>query len=100
MDIRRKKVIKASVRSSLEKLLSLATKSYEAGKEERSSRYVKMAMDLLKKHKIKLPKELKNSFCRKCMAIWIPGKTVIVAYDRKTDCLRVKCNLCGYSKRL
>jgi ribonuclease P protein subunit RPR2 len=100
MDIRRKKGIKASVRSSLEKLLGLATKAYEADKLERSARYVKMSMDLLKKHKIKLPKELKNSFCRKCLTIWIPSKTVTVSYDSKTDCLRVKCNKCGYSKRL
>jgi ribonuclease P protein subunit RPR2 len=100
MDIRRKKVIKASVRSSLEKLLSLASKAYDAGKKERSDRYVKMSMDLLKKHKIKLQKELKNSFCRKCLTIWIPGKTVTAYYDRKTDCLRVRCNRCGYSKRL
>jgi ribonuclease P protein subunit RPR2 len=99
MDIRRKKVIKASVRSSIDKLLALAKKSYDAGKKERSRRYVRMSMDLLKKHKVKLPKELKNSFCRKCLSVWIPGKTVTVYFDRKSDCLRVRC-MCGYSKRL
>jgi ribonuclease P protein subunit RPR2 len=99
MDIRRKKVIKSTVRSSIEKLLGEARKSYEAGRKDRSARYVTMARDLLKKNKIKLPKEVKNSFCRKCGVVWIPGKTVTVYYDRKISCLRVRCQ-CGYSKRL
>jgi RNase P subunit RPR2 len=99
MDIRRKKVIKASVRSSIGKLLDQARKAHDAGKKERSSRYVKMAMDLLKKHKTKLPKELKNSFCRKCGALWIPGRTATIFFDRKAGCLRVKCR-CGFTKRV
>jgi ribonuclease P protein subunit RPR2 len=99
MDIRRKKIIKSSVRSSIEKLLDTARKSFDSGNEKRSERYVVMAFDLLKKHKIKLPKELRNSFCRKCMAIWVPGRTVTVSYDKKRDYLKVTCR-CGFSKRL
>jgi ribonuclease P protein subunit RPR2 len=100
MDIRRKKIIKASVRSSIDKLLDQARESFEAGKGERSTRYVRMAMELLKKHKVKLPSEVRNSFCRKCLVVWIPGKTLTVQYDRKNTCLRVRCDRCGYSKRL
>jgi ribonuclease P protein subunit RPR2 len=99
MDIRRKKIIKTSVRSSIEKLLDQARSSYDAGKGSRSTRYVEMAFELLKKHKVKLPKELRNSFCRKCMRIWVPGKTVRISYDRKQGYLRVRCK-CGYTRRL
>ncbi len=99
MDSRRKNIIKTSVRSSIERLLDQARKAYLAGKPERSRRYVEMAFDLLKKNKAKLPKEMRNSFCRKCMLIWIPGRTVTVSYDRRNACLRVKCQ-CGHSKRL
>jgi ribonuclease P protein subunit RPR2 len=99
MENRRKKVIKSSVRSSIGKLIGQAQKAYREGKKERSSRYVKMALDLVKKHKIRLPKELKNSFCRKCNVVWIPGKTVKISYDKKNVCLRVKCQ-CGHAKRL
>ncbi len=99
MDSRRKNIIKTSVRSSIERLLEQARKAYLAGNEERSRRYVRMAFDLLKKNKVKLPKEMRNSFCRKCMLIWIPGKTVTVSFDRKNACLRVRCR-CGHSKRL
>lgn len=99
MDIRRKKIIKESVRSSIDSLLDRARKAYESGKAAMSKRYVSMAFDLLRKHKVKLPGELKNSFCRKCGTIWIPGRTAAVSYDRRNGCLRVRCR-CGYSKRL
>lgn len=100
MDSKRKSIINSSVLTSIDKLLDQARRAYGAGNLDRSKRYVEMAFDLLKKHKARLPKEMKNSFCRKCKMIWIPGKTVTVAYDRKNDYLRVSCNSCGYSKRL
>lgn len=99
MDNKRKRVIKSSVRSSIAKLVAEAQKAFREGKEERSARYIQMALDLVKKHKVRLPKELCNSFCRKCHVVWIPGKTVKVSYDKKTHCLRVRCR-CGHSKRL
>ncbi|HSB46486.1 MAG TPA: hypothetical protein VLD37_00615 [Candidatus Bilamarchaeum sp.] len=98
MHDRRKKNINASVSSSISKLLEEARKAYP-GSPGRSKRYVEMAFDLLKKNKVRLPREMRNSFCRKCFTIWIPGKTVTVFFDKKTDALRVKCG-CGFSKRL
>jgi ribonuclease P protein subunit RPR2 len=83
----------------MEKLLEQARSAYGSGDPERSKRYVRMAFDLLKKNKVRLPRELRNSFCRKCMLIWIPGKTATVSFDRMNGCLRVRCQ-CGHSKRL
>lgn len=99
MDSKRKGIIKSSVASSIVKLLNQSRRAYSEEKPDRSKRYVHMAFDLLKKNKVKLPKELKNSFCRKCCLIWIPEKTVKVFFDSTHHCLRVKCG-CGYSKRL
>jgi RNase P subunit RPR2 len=98
MDHRRKKLINSSVSASIDKLLREARKAFETD-PGRSKRYVGMAFDLLKKNKVKLPRELSNSFCRKCHLIWIPGKTVTAYYDKKSDALRVRCS-CGFSKRL
>ncbi|MCI0503454.1 hypothetical protein L0Y65_01960 [Candidatus Micrarchaeota archaeon] len=99
MQSSRKSIINSSVRSSIAKLLAKAREAYSAKNAERSKRYVKMAFELLKKNKTKLPKELRNSFCRKCCLIWIPGQTATVSFDRKNDCLRITCG-CGHSKRL
>lgn len=94
-----KKIIKSSVRQSVMDLISQARKSYKQGNKVRSKRYIQMALDLIKKHKIRLPKELKNSFCKKCMLIWIPGDTIRVVYDKKNAYLRLTCD-CGHSKRI
>jgi ribonuclease P protein subunit RPR2 len=99
MDTRRKKLIKSSVRESIAKLIEKARDAYKKKEPSKSKRYVKMAFDLLKKHKVRLPKELKNSFCRKCCLVWIPDKTVKVTYDSKNDCLRLTCK-CGHTKRI
>jgi len=94
-----KKIIKSSVRDSIKKLVSEAAAAFRSGKKDRSKRYVEMAMELVKKHKTKLPAELRNSFCRKCAVVWIPGKTVTLSFDKKNNCLRARC-VCGHSKRL
>jgi RNase P subunit RPR2 len=99
MDIRRKKVIKSSVLQSAGRLLAEARKAHDAKQEDRALRYVRMVLDLLKKNKVKLPPELRNSFCRKCGRLWIPGDTVTVTYDKKAACLRVRCS-CGETRRL
>ncbi len=99
MQSSRKSLIKSSVRSSIAKLLAEARSAHAKGNPVRSRRYVRMAFDLMRKHKVGLPQELRNSFCRKCFTIWVPGKTATVYFDRKNDCLRIRCQ-CNYSKRL
>ena len=99
MDNRRKKVIKSSVRDSIDKLVNQARTAYEKGDKQKSKRYVEMTFDLLKKYRIRLPNDLKNSFCRKCFVVWMPSETVKVTYDKKCHCLRLTCE-CGFSKRI
>ncbi len=99
MDSRRKKLIKSSVAESIARLIAQARGAYNAGNTARAKRYARMAFDLLKKHRMRLPKELRNSFCRKCFLVWIPRKTITVSYDSKNDCLRIRCK-CGFSKRI
>ncbi len=99
MDIRRKKLIKSSSVLSIAKLVEQAREAFDDNKPDRSSRYITMAFDLIKKNKVNIPKELRNSFCRKCHVVWVPGKTVSAYYDTKDECLRLKCS-CGYTKRI
>lgn len=94
-----KKVIKTTVKSSIKKLLSEAKKAARAGKNDRSRKYVKMAMALVKKHKVRLDNEQKTSFCRKCFVWWVPKKTLKLVFDKRHNTIRVKCS-CGYSRRL
>ncbi len=99
MDIRRKKIIKSSVFESVEKLLELARLEYSKPNHGRSNRYVEMAFELIKKNRLRLPKNLKNSFCKKCYSIWLPTQSVRLWYDMNNSCLRLSCMGCESSKR-
>jgi RNase P subunit RPR2 len=108
-----KKLIKTSVRASIAHLLEEAEKSHKTAEQAqesgnrklatqnrtRTTRYVRMIMDLVKKHKVRLGKDQKNKFCKKCNTWWVPGKTVKLIYDQKHQVIRVKCQ-CGHSRRL
>jgi len=94
-----KGLIKASVRQSIAALLKDAESAWTLKKPERSKRYAQMAMDLVRKHKVRLTKEQKGLFCRKCLVWWVPGGTVKLVYDKRHHLIRAICQ-CGHSKRI
>ena len=116
-----KSLIKQSVRQSIALLLKEAERAHnKAGIQQPASgirhpapgntklrtqdsrhetRYLQMVMDLVRKHKVRLTKEQKNLFCRKCLVWWVPGETVTLVYDQQHHLIRVKCK-CGYTRVL
>jgi len=96
----RKKLIKTSVRQSIARLISEAESAWKSNKPQRSERYAKMVMGLVRKNKVRLTKEQKNKFCRKCFNWWVPGDTLTLIYDQKHHLIRVKCGRCGYTRRI
>ena len=74
-------------------LLSLASEMW--GKDQGLSRnYVKRAFDIKKKFRVKISRETKFSFCRKCLCPWIPGKTVSVTFDKRNKRVVYSCKMC------
>lgn len=96
----RKKLIKSSVRQSIAKLMDEAEGAWAAGKPARARRYAEMAMDLVRKHKVRLTEEQKRRFCRKCFSWWVPGDTVKLIFDKRHNVIRMKCAKCRYARRL
>ncbi|MBI4145113.1 ribonuclease P [Candidatus Woesearchaeota archaeon] len=41
-----------------------------------ADRYVAIARKIQTRFKVRMPRELKGRFCKKCGAYWAPGKTV------------------------
>lgn len=41
-----------------------------------ADRYVALARKIQTRFKVRMPRELKGRFCKKCGAFWAPGKTV------------------------
>jgi len=68
---------KAVVAERIRLLLGFAGKE-AGGNPARAKRYVELARKLGMRFRLRLPKESKARFCRKCGAYWIPGRNVKV----------------------
>jgi len=75
-------------------LFELAKKEFEKN-PERSRRYVELLRTIGKRYNVRLPKEIKRSFCKVCNTIFIFGKTARVRLDSKRKIRIVRCLSCG-----
>ena len=80
-------------------LLDLAEKEVKKNLE-RSRRYVELARIIGKRYNVRLTKEQKAKFCKKCNTILIPGYTMKTWLDPKTKTKVVKCLNCKYLYRI
>ncbi|MEM4460690.1 MAG: hypothetical protein QW038_01015 [Nanopusillaceae archaeon] len=60
-------------------------------------RYIKIMLEIKKKSRIKIIKNLRNKFCKKCCTVWIPGKTLSIRIRKGRIIYR--CLTCGNIKR-
>lgn len=90
MDNKTKKIIQ----KRMIELVNLAKKS----NEKLAKRYIEIVLKYRDKNKVKIPKEIKNSFCKRCHIPWIPGKTVKIR--KMKGYILYTCLKCGYRKRV
>ncbi len=80
-------------RERIERLLALAKEELEKN-PERSRSYVELARKIGKRYNVRLTKEQKRSFCKKCNQLLIPGRTSKVELDTKKKLIIIKCLNC------
>ena len=78
-------------RKRIETLLALAKGMWDKDKKL-SKRYVQLARKIGMRHQIKLGNKL---FCKKCDAVYLPGKTVKVRTSAKEKMVVYVCLECG-----
>ena len=72
-----KEKLKKQAKTDITKYLGLAKESFKQD-PKRSNLYVHKARLLAMKHNLRLPKELKRSFCKHCYSYLVPGKNLRV----------------------
>ena len=77
----------------IEILLNLAKKTID--KPKMSKKYVELARKIGKRYNVRLVKQQKMSFCKKCNQILIPGRTSENRMDSKKKVITIKCTNCG-----
>ena len=66
---------------------------------ERSKRYISLARKLSTRYNFRLNKKIKNSFCKKCDSLFIPGHNVMVKLNSRKGIIEYHCK-CGEIKSI
>ena len=86
------------IRKRMVQLVELAQKTYEEN-PNLARRYIKIVLKYRDKNRVRIPKGIKNKFCKKCFTPWIPGKTVRIRIIPNRYVLYT-CLNCNYKKRI
>ena len=91
-----KETVQAIALERIYRLFELAEKEFSSN-PERSRRYVQLARAIGKRNNVRIPKELKTKFCKKCNSFLKKGKNVEL--EKKGTLLIVKCKECGFERK-
>lgn len=69
-----KAIRKKIARERIERLFKEAEKRAKQGRIELANRYVELARKISMKYLVRIPKEYKIRFCKKCHSYLLPGK--------------------------
>ena len=100
MSVPKRGELKELARERIEILLALAWKIIHKD-EALARRYVEIAFKIAAKARLRLPREIKRRYCRKCKTPLVPGLTARFRIKRGCGGLRlvVTCLKCGYIRR-
>ena len=91
-----KKDAKALAERQVDRLFELAEHEARAGRDERATRYVSLALRLSERYKV--PARHKRTYCPSCHAFFIPPRNVRTRTGGRR--LSVSCLRCGGVQRL
>ncbi len=93
----RKKYMQKIARERIKILYELAMEKAIEGEEDLARRYVDHIVNLSTKYNVRIPRDMKRNFCKRCHTFLIPGKTAQVRL--KKGKVVIKCLRCGTYKR-
>jgi len=94
----RKSAQKVVARERIVRLLKLADEMYLRD-AELAEAYGELARRIAMRTRVKIPREWRWRYCRKCKRLLFPGVTATVRIDSKSQCLEIRCGRCGHVNR-
>ncbi len=81
----------------IKKLFQEAEKRAMEGRMDLANRYVEIAREISMKYLVRIPKEYKLRYCKKCHSYLLPGKNCMVRLKKHK--VVIKCLNCGHFMR-
>ena len=83
-----------------ERIDILAAGALRERDENLAGRQAKLAKKVAMRHRVRLPYDIRQLYCKKCKAFIVPGRAARVRVGRsKTRAVRVTCLKCGHTYR-
>ena len=95
----KKKFTNAVISEAINILLKQAEENFESH-SDRAKRYVGMLWALVKRYKIRLTKEQKLKFCRKCLRLLHVNKNSKIIFNNKNNSFYIHCFNCNSKRRI
>lgn len=99
--MKRRAVYRDLVLQRMRYLFRIAVESVKAGDLEYSRKIVKIMLRLSQATRVRMPRRIKRSLCKRCLSPLIPSvtSTVRLRSQGKLSYVVVRCLLCGWIKR-
>lgn len=101
-NINRKQSVKEIALERIQILVAVALK--EKQDPALASRQAFLAKKVAMRHRVRMPYEIRQLYCKKCKAFIVPGRTARVRTGNrrrsgKAKAVRITCSLCGHTYR-
>ncbi len=81
----------------IEILFDMAEKQALKGRQDRANRYVQLARKIGMRYNVRIPREYRMRYCRKCDSFLLPGENA--KYRLNNGKISVTCLNCGHIYR-
>jgi ribonuclease P protein subunit RPR2 len=93
----KKEQVKEVARERIEILVKNALREKDI---KLAGRQAALAKKMVMRHRVRMPYEARQLFCKKCKAFIVPGRTARVRVGRAgAKAVRITCALCGHTYR-
>jgi ribonuclease P protein subunit RPR2 len=96
-EARSRKKPEKQVRTARERISILFSRAGEefSRNPELSHKWVRMARKIATRYNVRLPRELRRRFCKKCLRLLVPGENCRVRTSPRQHAVLVTCLECG-----
>jgi RNase P subunit RPR2 len=93
-------IVKEIAAERMEGLITMAkSREMTSGSQVFRKRYVEIARSISRHYKVRMPKRLKDSICKRCGDVLIPGETCTVRLASSKGYIAYRC-ACGAERHI
>jgi len=90
---------KEIARERIEVLFKIAEEEFSNNRKDLANRYVELARKISMRYNVRIPKELKRKFCKRCHSYIKPGVNSRTRVRSEKKYVLVTCLECGHKMR-